>query len=129
MEDGFDKVLVHDLWLPLEQSLLYVEDGQVPHLLALVQECLDDPEEEGAPPAHLEVVLLEEVDQSDEGGPPDDEGTVLEECGHLGEEGIDQGGVANAHVGQAVHDVVLDGHVGSGIEKSTKGCKWKIDST
>ena len=70
VEEGLDEVGVHRLGLPLEQALLEVKGDEAPHLLALVVEGLEDAEEEGPPPAHLEVVLLQQVDQGYECGRP-----------------------------------------------------------
>ena len=45
------------------------------------------------PSAHLEVVLLEEVDEGDEGGPPHHEGGVAQARSDLRQQGVHQRGV------------------------------------
>ena len=99
VEEGLDEVVVDDLGLPLEQPLLQVERGQVPDLVRLVQQCLHDLEEECAPATHLEVVLLEEVDEGDKGGPPHHEGGVAQARSDLRQQRVHQGGVPEGKKG------------------------------
>lgn len=71
MKDALDEVLIHDFGLPLEQALLEVECGQVANLVRLIEQCMHDSKEERASAGHLEVVLLQQMDQRDQRRSPD----------------------------------------------------------
>ena len=70
----------------------------------------------------VEVIkYLQQMNESDERGLPHGEREVLEARRDLRDERVDEGGVAHAHVGERVHDVVLHGHVARRVEDLAEG--------
>ena len=120
MEQTFREIGIHNLWQSFQHSLLDVECCQAFDFLTRIQKCVEKSEEELSIASDLQIVLLKHMNQHDQCGPPDRQILVLQTRGHLGQEGVHQAGVPDAHVREGVHDIVLHCRILTVVQDLTK---------